>query len=45
LFYDLKTTATYTKRALPRRALELVMDWAELHQLALIEDWNLCKSK
>jgi len=30
---------------LPRRALELVLDWAELHQHELIEDWNLCKSK
>ena len=30
---------------LPRRALELVLDWAELHQPELIEDWNLCKSK
>jgi len=30
---------------LPRRALELVLDWAELHQAELIEDWNLCKTK
>jgi hypothetical protein len=30
---------------LPRRALELVLDWAELHQEELLEDWNLCKSK
>ena len=30
---------------LPRRALELVLDWAELHQVELIEDWQLCKEK
>jgi hypothetical protein len=28
---------------LPRRALELVLDWAELHQDALMVDWNLCQ--
>jgi len=27
---------------LPRRALELVLDWAELHQAELMEDWDLC---
>lgn len=30
---------------LPRRAQELVLDWAELHQNALLENWNLCLSK
>jgi hypothetical protein len=30
---------------LPRRALNLVLDWAELHQAELIEDWNLCEAK
>lgn len=28
---------------LPRRALELILDWAELHQAELLEDWNLCQ--
>ena len=28
---------------LPRRALELVLDWAELHQAELMEDWELCR--
>lgn len=28
---------------LPRRALGLVLDWAELHQAALLEDWQLCQ--
>ncbi len=28
---------------LPRRALELILDWAELHQSELLSDWNLCQ--
>jgi len=28
--------------ALPRRALNLALDWAELHQKELLEDWELC---
>jgi hypothetical protein len=28
---------------LPRRALELVLDWAELHQDELLKDWDLCQ--
>jgi hypothetical protein len=28
-----------------RRALNLVFDWAELHQSELLEDWNLCQAK
>ncbi len=30
---------------LPRRALQLVLDWTELHQTELLEDWRLCQSK
>lgn len=30
---------------LPRRALNLVLDWAELHQDELLEDWKLCQAK
>lgn len=30
---------------LPRRAQQLVLDWAELHQEALLEDWQLCMNK
>ena len=30
--------------SLPRRATYLVLDWAELHQAELLEDWNLCLS-
>lgn len=30
---------------LPRRAAALVLDWAELHQQELMEDWRLCMEK
>ena len=30
---------------LPRRALGLVLDWAELHKAELLEDWRLCQAK
>jgi hypothetical protein len=30
--------------SLPRRATQLVLDWAELHQTELLEDWDLCMS-
>ena len=30
---------------LPRRAMQLVLDWTELHQTELLEDWALCQSK
>lgn len=29
---------------LPRRALNLTLDWAELHQSELLKDWQLCQS-
>jgi hypothetical protein len=28
---------------LPRRALGLALDWAELHQAELLADWQLCQ--
>ncbi len=28
---------------LPRRALNLVLDWAELHRGELLENWSLCQ--
>jgi hypothetical protein len=31
--------------SMPRRATQLVLDWAELHQAELLGDWNLCQSK
>ncbi|MBD3777545.1 MAG: DUF4160 domain-containing protein [Campylobacterales bacterium] len=30
------------KGSLPRRAANLVLDWVELHQTELMEDWELC---
>ena len=30
---------------MPRRALSLVLDWAELHQAELLKNWNLCEAK
>lgn len=30
---------------LPRRALNLILDWTELHQAELLEDWVLCQNK
>jgi len=29
---------------LPLRALNLVLDWAELHKQELLEDWQLCQA-
>lgn len=28
---------------LPRRATQLVLDWAELHQAELLANWELCQ--
>ena len=30
---------------LPRRALNLIIDWAVLHQNELLADWDLCTQK
>ena len=30
---------------LPRRALELVLDWTEMHRAELLENWRLCMQK
>ncbi len=32
-----------TEGKLSRRALSLVLDWAELHQQELLDDWDLCQ--
>ncbi len=34
-----------TEGTLPIRALALTLDWAELHQSELLEDWRLCTHK
>ncbi len=36
---------TVVRGTLPRRALELTLDWAELHQAELQVDWDLCAAK
>lgn len=41
-FIDINTLLLLNGK-LPRRALNLVLDWAELHQAELLEDWRLCK--
>ena len=30
---------------IPRRALALVLEWANEHRDELMEDWNLCRNK
>ncbi len=39
------TMLSITDGSLPRRAQQLVLDWAELHQQELLEDWQLCVAK
>ena len=41
---DIRTLAILNGQ-LPRRAQELVLDWAELHQEELLNDWRLCMEK
>lgn len=36
---------TIIEGGLPRRATLLVLDWAELHQQELLQDWDLCQNK
>jgi len=31
--------------AMPRRALKLVLEWAEQHKAELMENWKLCELK
>lgn len=31
--------------SLPRRALGLVFDWAELRRAELLQDWELCRAQ
>jgi hypothetical protein len=39
---DIESVALAEGR-LPRRGLELVLDWTELHQTELLHDWELCR--
>jgi len=36
---------TLIRGNLPRRILAMVLEWTELHQAELMEDWNLCQVK
>lgn len=36
---------TVTTGQLPRRAEQLVVEWAQLHQGELMQNWHLCKMK
>jgi hypothetical protein len=38
------TTLSLLSGKLPQRALNLVLDWAELHRAELLEDWQLCQT-
>lgn len=38
-------TLQIIRGSLPRRAMELVADWAELHRQELLDDWALCQAK
>ena len=31
--------------SLPRRALALVLEWAQAHRAELMEDWTLCRQR
>lgn len=35
-------TLEVTAGGMPRRALALVLEWAQEHRAELMEDWNLC---
>jgi hypothetical protein len=37
-------TLEVMKGKLPRRALALVLEWAQEHRAELLEDWHLCSS-
>ena len=38
-------TLELVRGALPRRAHALVLEWAAIHRLELMEDWQLCELK
>jgi hypothetical protein len=38
-------TLSVQRGSLPRRAMALVIEWAEEHRAELLEDWELCRSR
>lgn len=41
---DIRTLAV-TRGSLPRRAMSLVLEWADGHRDELMEDWELCEAR
>ena len=39
------STQLVIKGELPRRALELVQEWAMIHRAELLDNWRLCREK
>lgn len=40
-----KERLSVTEGVLPKRAQQMVLDWAKVHQAELLEDWRLCMAK
>jgi hypothetical protein len=38
-------TLAVLEGTLPRRALAMVVEWAEFHRAELLADWELCRAK
>jgi len=38
-------TLDVIRGAMPRRALALILEWAQEHRAELIEDWELCSRR
>ncbi|MED7789465.1 DUF4160 domain-containing protein [Francisella sp. 19X1-34] len=38
-------TLTVIEGSLPRRGINLVLDWAEIHKDELLKNWDLCQMK
>ena len=38
-------TLELVRGSLPRRAHALVLEWAAMHRVELMEDWHLCETK
>lgn len=36
-------TLEIIKGNMPRRALALILEWASIHRVELLEDWKLCE--
>ena len=36
---------SFSEGNLPRQVSSLVLDWAELHQTELLNEWDLCQTK